>query len=141
MEVPLPTRHIVEAATKFFSFCEPGMVKPCQGFPEETRCSHVQRDRRAMPMSSRFGTPSPPYSFGEQTFAHATRQQPPLACTLPAHKKPRRILSMPLITHLGASIVTKRYIGIALKTQLVPFNISKFEIEVIISQLQATINP
>ncbi|BAF25256.2 Os09g0453200 [Oryza sativa Japonica Group] len=55
---PTVTVKTVEAATKFLSFCDPEMASPCQGLLEEVRCNHIHLERRAIPISSRFGTPA-----------------------------------------------------------------------------------
>jgi hypothetical protein len=64
----------------------------------------------------KFGIPSPPRSSGLVTLSHATRQCPPFTSFLPFHKKPRRILSIAPITHLGTFMAMKRYTGIAEST-------------------------
>ena len=68
------------------------MFSDAHGLEGSVRFNHAQRHLRARFRIFRFGIPKPPYSLGEATLFHATRQWPPLTSFLPFHINPRHRL-------------------------------------------------
>ena len=56
---------------------------------------------KAHAITSRLGIPSPPRSRGLMTFSHETKQQPPLACSLPFQRNSLLNLPIALVNHFG----------------------------------------
>jgi hypothetical protein len=60
------------------------------------RASQSHRRRRAIPKVRRSGRTRPSKRVGQTTFTQATRQQPPLATSMPHKRKPRMSISTAL---------------------------------------------
>jgi len=92
--------------------------KSAQGLSGWVFLSQSHLRFKAHPRTSRLWIPRPPMLSGLQTLAQPTEQWPPLISFLPFHKKPLRILSIALITHLGHWSTIRWWIGMAVSTDL-----------------------
>jgi hypothetical protein len=74
------------------------------GFASSFQVCHSQRTLKARPLACKSGIPSPPYSFGLQIAPHITKQLPPFAISSLFQRKPRRSLSIALMSQIGGSM-------------------------------------
>jgi hypothetical protein len=102
---PSPTSTETEASKKTCAERSVGNQNVAHVLSRSVRASQSHRRRRAIPKVRRSGRPRPPKRVGQATFTQATKQRPPLATSVPHHRKPRMSVSTALIAQ-GAMEIT-----------------------------------
>jgi hypothetical protein len=113
---PLPTKEMTKLANSCLAYDSMGSSRPLQGLFGSIFCTHNHFICKAQLIYCRFRIPMPPRLSGLVTLSHVTKQLPSFTSFLPFQIKPRRSLSIDLITHLGTFMAMRRYTGIVEST-------------------------
>lgn len=96
---PFPISTTVAARKSCLSISSQDTSVPIHGLELFFHLYQYHIHLRAQPNFWIWEIPNPPSFFGRQTLSHLIKQCPPLACSLPFHRKDRLILSIFFFAH------------------------------------------
>lgn len=115
---PSPSCTMVLALKSCLSTSAHGGIDPTHGLSGSVHAYHSHRNLNALPKKFKSSTPNPPKFLGNIAFFHFTKQCPPFASSDPLQRKFLLNLSIFFIAHFFNGKTVKKYIGIAVRTDL-----------------------